>query len=130
MGVYKLPGYITETISLAMAQFFWGQSGPTRKVHWKSWDDMCTPKFLGGMGFKDLQIFNDVLLGRQAWRLVQQPNSLMGRVLKAKYFPSRPFLDSAMGFAGIYSWRSIWSVKALVKEGVLWRIGDGEKVNI
>ncbi|XP_019108059.2 uncharacterized mitochondrial protein AtMg00310-like [Beta vulgaris subsp. vulgaris] len=130
MGVYKLPGSIIDKISAAMARFFWGQTGPTRKIHWRNWETMCTPKFLGGMGFNDLRVFNDALLGRQAWRLVQRPGSPMGRVMQVKYYPNRSFLDASLGCAGSYSWSSIWSVKALVKEGMLWRIGDGKKVNI
>lgn len=91
---------------------------------------MCTPKFLGGMGFKDLRVLNDALLGRQAWRLVQHTESLMGRVIKAKYYPKTSFLDALLGVAGSFSWRSIWNLKALIKEGALWQIGDGSQVNL
>lgn len=70
MGVYKLPYFINEKVNSTMTLFFWGQIGPNQKIHWKNWDNMCTPKILGGMGFKDLRVFNDALLGRQAWRLV------------------------------------------------------------
>lgn len=82
---------------------------------------MCTPKFLGGIGFKDLRVFNDALLERQAWRLVQR-ESLMGHVMQAQYYLNRSFLDDSLGCAGSYSWSSIWNAKALVKEGVLWCI--------
>ena len=33
-------------------------------------------KCLGGLGFKDLVLFNDVLLGLQAWRLICEPHVL------------------------------------------------------
>lgn len=79
------------------------------------------------MGFKDLRVLNDALLGKQAWRLVEHPESLMGRV---KYYPNITFLNVTLGSAGSCSWSSIWSAKDLVKEGVLWRIGNGKQVNI
>lgn len=56
---------------------------------------MCTLKFLDGMGFKDLRIFNDALHGRQAWILVQHVESLMERALKAKYYPTKSFLEAS-----------------------------------
>ncbi|KAL2930942.1 hypothetical protein RDABS01_036352 [Bienertia sinuspersici] len=38
--------------------------------------------------------------------------------------------NSALGLGLSYSWRSIWSVVAFVKEGVIWRVGDGRSVDI
>ncbi|XP_021736509.1 uncharacterized protein LOC110703057 [Chenopodium quinoa] len=129
MGVYKFPSSVIQSIRSAMAKFFWG-SGARRKIHWKSWDVMCTPKCVGGMGFKDLEVFNIALLGKQAWRLVWKDESLLGRVMSAKYYPNSSFLDSYLGVSRSFSWRRIWSAKALLKEGLIWRIGNGSTVNI
>ncbi|XP_021750437.1 uncharacterized protein LOC110716111 [Chenopodium quinoa] len=130
MGVYKFSSLIIQRIHSAMARFWWGSSEGKRKIHWKNWDYMCTLKCLGGMGFRDLSVFNDALLGRKAWRLATAPSSFLCRVFKAKYYPHSDFLDSYLGYAGSYSWRSIWSSKAIVKEGVLWKVGNGRNINL
>ncbi|XP_021717925.1 uncharacterized protein LOC110685709 [Chenopodium quinoa] len=119
VGVYKFSSSVIRSIQSAMAKFFWGHTGSQRKIHWKSWDTMSTPKCLGGMRFKDLEVFNVALLGKQAWKLVHKENYLYSRVMKAKYFPNSSFLDSFLGTAGSYCWRSIWSAKALSKEGLI-----------
>ncbi|XP_048499407.1 putative ribonuclease H protein At1g65750 isoform X2 [Beta vulgaris subsp. vulgaris] len=130
MGVYKLPISVIQKIHSAMARFWWGSSNTQRKIHWKSWESLCTLKCLGGMGFKDLRVFNDALLGRQAWRLVREPNALFARVMKAKYYSKCDFLDAPLGCSSSYSWSSIWSSKALLKEGVVWRVGNGTCIKI
>lgn len=85
---------------------------------------------LRGLGFRDMAVFNEALLGRQEWRLVTCPDALFGRIMRNKYFPNQIFLNSALGFSCSYSWKSIWGSNSLVKEGLMWRVGDGTNINI
>ncbi|CAL1403866.1 unnamed protein product [Linum trigynum] len=82
------------------------------------------------MGFRSLHEFNLALLGKQFWNLLQKPNSLVARVMKSKYYPSRPILEAELGYNPSYVWRSLLAAQRVVKEGVRWRIGDGRKVDI
>ena len=43
---------------------------------------MTMAKSLGGLGFKDLEVFNLALLAKQSWRLVKEPEALWARVLR------------------------------------------------
>lgn len=75
-------------------------------------------------------MFNDALLGRQVWRIIQCEDSLLSKVLKAKYYLRSSFLEASLGSVGSYSWRNSWGSKSLVREGVLWRVGNGTNIKI
>ena len=64
-----------------------------RKMAWLSWEKMMLPKAMGGIGFRDMRAFNQVLLAKQAWRLIVKPNSLCAHLLKARYFPNGNLVD-------------------------------------
>lgn len=77
-----------------------------------------------------MDIFNKALLGRQSWRLISFPESLFGRVMRSKYDSNGDFLNAHLELSCSYSWKSIWGTKSLVKEGLIWRDGNGTKIDL
>lgn len=83
------------------------------------------------MGFRDLEDFNKSLLAKQIWRHVQNPTSLVGQILKSKYFPSTNILATKVKHNHSLIWWSLCSSAGLIKEeGLLWRIGNSQIVSI
>ena len=82
------------------------------------------------MGFRDLRLFNQALLAKQAWRLVQRPDSLYARVLKAKYYPKGNLLGTVFTSDGSPVWRGIEYGLELLKKRVVWRVGNGKSIQI
>ena len=50
--------------------------------------------------------------------------------MEAKYYQGGNFLDSDLGNKPSFAWRSIHSSCELLKEGLIWRVGNGEQVQI
>ena len=84
-----------------------GEKDGKRKPCWVAWDDMIKPKRWGGLGFRDIEMFNLALLARQAWRILKEPSSLSARVLKAVYYPNVDFLEAGLGVSPSRVWRAI-----------------------
>ncbi|KAK0579380.1 hypothetical protein LWI29_025445 [Acer saccharum] len=94
MSLFKLPKMLIDDLHRMCNRFWWGSSEDKSKLHWCEWKKMCKSKLEGGLGFRDLGLFNRALLAKQCWRLVRFPNSLAGKVLKSCYFPDSSFLDA------------------------------------
>jgi hypothetical protein len=60
---------------------------------------------------------------------MQHPDSLCAIVLKAKYFPESSILDAKPQFGMSYTWCNLLRGLEILKHGVVWRVGDGEKIN-
>ncbi|KAL5573013.1 hypothetical protein UlMin_022610 [Ulmus minor] len=130
MSCYILPDSLVHDIEAACARFWWGTSADSKKVHWKKWADLCRPKSEGGLGFRNLAHFNQALLGKQVWRLIQRPHSLLSRVFKAKYFHSSTIWHASANSKASYVWKSILWGRNLVAKGIRWRVGNGRSISV
>jgi hypothetical protein len=95
MGVFKFPMGLLDELQHIIRNFWWGDEEDRRRMHWMAWDKMTRPKSQGGIRFRDLRVFNHALLARQAWRLLAFPYSLCAKLLKARYYQTGDFLDTA-----------------------------------
>ena len=75
-------------------KFWWGYNGEARKVYWVKWERLCEAKEVGGMGLKEIRKFNQALLAKQVWRMIDNPDSLCHKVFKARFFPNCSILEA------------------------------------
>ena len=119
IGVFLLPKALCSDINSLMAKFFWGHKDKDKRIHWMNWSKLSLSKAQGGMGFRDLSCFNKALLAKQVWRLWKIPDSLIAKIMKAKYFPDDSILKAPLGKKPSFAWRSIHSSRDLLKEGLV-----------
>ena len=129
MSVFRLPTSLCKDIEAMIKKFWWGQE-EKKKIHWVKWSSLCSSKFVGGMGFRDFQHFNNALLAKQVWRLFHQKDTLLYRVFKSKFFPSGNIFDAAVPAKCSYAWRSILQAREVVQKGAIWRAGDGLSIKV
>ena len=130
MGCFKLPIGLCHEIEALIKKFWWGQRGDRREIHWVKWEDMTKSKIVGGMGFRDLALYNDSLLAKQAWLLLHNKTSLFYKVFKACFFPNSTIMEAANSRMGSYAWKSILRGRDIIQRGARWRVGNEENINI
>lgn len=83
-----------------------------------AWNKVAKKKDSGGLGFKEIIDFNLAMLAKVGWRLICNPDSLLARVLQAKYYPSLSFMDAPVGRSTSWGWKGILQGRKILKAGV------------
>ena len=126
MSCFKLSPGICKKITSMVSNYWWGSSVDNHKIHWLRWEKLTRPKIHGGMGFRDFNLFNQAMLGKQGWRLLMRPDSLCAKVLKGKYYPSTDFLSATKKKRSSATCRSILWGREELKKGLIKRVGPGD----
>ena len=82
------------------------------------------------MDFKDLALFIDALLAKQAWRLLHHKDSLFYRVFKSKFFLDCSVMEASENSLSSYAWNSILKGSDVLLKRARWRVGCGESINV
>ena len=128
MSCFKFPKGLIKDIEIMICKFWRGYNGDCKKVHWVKWEHLCQAKDCGGMGFKEIEKFNDALLAKQVWHMLKNLESLCHRVFKVHFFSDCSILEATNSANGSYAWKSILSAQDVVQKGLVWWIGDDKIV--
>ena len=129
MTCFKLPLSVCKQIQSALTRFWWDDREGNKKMAWVSWSEMALPKEQGGLGFRDFQCFNDAFLEKLSWRILHNPESLVGRVLLGKYCRDEDFLTCGDRSSMSHGWRGILIGRDLLVRNLGWALGDGKNYN-
>lgn len=130
MSCFLIPKDTCKKMRTVISNYWWGSSTDSKCIHWQRWELLTRRKEEGGMGFRDLHLFNLAMLGKQGWRLLDNPEPLCARVLKGQYFHDADFLSATRRKHASQTWRAILAGRDVLKKDIIKRIGNGNSTNI
>ncbi|XP_026378591.1 uncharacterized protein LOC113273032 [Papaver somniferum] len=119
MNCFKIPKTICNEINAIQRDFFWNkEQDKSIGVYYFDWDAVNKPKELGGLEFKNMEIFNMAMLTKIAWRLVSEPDSLWSSTMKASHYPNTEIirLDTKPKATDSWIWKGIMEGIALLQQ--------------
>ncbi|GER31074.1 RNA-directed DNA polymerase-like protein [Striga asiatica] len=131
MSCFLLPVNVCKEVCRLLAKFWWDKgNNQSRSMHWLAWDKMTLPKGEGGLGFQNIKLFNRALILKQLWRIFEQPELLMSKVLKCKYFPNCSMFDCQKNGGASWLWKSWTTLLPVLKIQVNIIIRNGANTSI
>ncbi|XP_062103031.1 uncharacterized protein LOC133814029 [Humulus lupulus] len=85
MSIFILPSKITAAIDKCCRDFLWGSRGNRSKFHLSSWEKVCLPKHLGGIGFREGKKWNVAVMAKYIWASSSKQDCLWVKWINSIY---------------------------------------------
>jgi len=130
LSFFKAPHAVCHKISSIQRGFLWTGGDDQKHISWVSWENVCKPKEEGGLGIKDIRMFNCALLAKWKWRMLSEEKGKWKDILLSKYSPGTVSNSKTLS----WWWKDLSKASEEGEEEgwfpkhVAWKVGSGDKV--
>ncbi|KAL4182427.1 hypothetical protein AMTRI_Chr11g93310 [Amborella trichopoda] len=109
--------------------FLWVGEAEKRGVHLIKWKTVCLPVAEGGLGVRDMADFNIAGMMKLAWRIFENPSTLLARFFKHRYFRNSSIWEAEGRRGCSHAWKGILLGLFHLRGKLLWNIGNDQLVD-
>ncbi|RVW99827.1 putative ribonuclease H protein [Vitis vinifera] len=130
LSLFVIPKRVCARLEKIQRDFLWGGGALENKPHLVCWKVICAAKKDGGLGIRNLAIFNKALLGKWLWRFANENESLWKQIISSKYdlqdggWCSKGVRDRY----GVGVWKAIRNGWENFRSHSRFLVGDGTRV--
>ncbi|GKB93703.1 hypothetical protein Tco_0979840 [Tanacetum coccineum] len=127
--VFFLPKTNIKEIDSILKSFLWSQG---EKINGKAkiaWKNACKPKQCGGLGFKPIEKWNEVLIIKHLWNVASKKDSLWVKWVNIYRLKGRNVWEVANDEIPSWGWRKLMELRKQVRPYIRHCLGNGESTN-
>lgn len=95
-----------------------------------AWSEVCYPKKEGGLGLKDLEVWNISSMLRQVWTLFACALSIWVAWIQAYMLKGRSFWSVSIPQSCSWCWRKVLKLRFIAKNFIKFEVGDGKMIHL
>jgi len=128
----KLPSFIKNRIKHIISSFLSrGAKNPTG-FHFASCSTVAKPKYLGGWGIRDINLFNKALVAKSMWRVFFH-QGLWSLIMRKKYLKGLDVVTWLKKHTLVFKiaslvWRNLMTTLPIIKRWLTWKVGSGQRI--
>jgi hypothetical protein len=123
------PQTVIKSIRNLQRNFLWHGHKQGKKWALVSWEKICKPTSLGGLGLRDPGKLNNVMGEKIWWHWLKYPNELWARLWKQKYTPhlqQEQLIRLDDQIQGSNIWNVAWRNRPLIQKHAFWEVRNGQ----
>ncbi|GJX65445.1 RNA-directed DNA polymerase, eukaryota, reverse transcriptase zinc-binding domain protein [Tanacetum coccineum] len=128
-SVFLLPKNVIYEINKMLKGFLWCQGELTKGKAKISWKSICKPKEQGGLGIKNLQVWNEVLIVKQLWKVIAKKDTLWVKWVNTENLKGKSIWEITAKTNSSAGWKEMLKLRDKIRNHVLWKIGNGMSIN-
>lgn len=119
-SVFLLPKLVISDINKILKGFLWCQG--KAKIAWKQ---VCKPKVEGGVGIKDLELWNETLMTKHLWNVASSKESLWVKWVNVVRLKGASVWEFTCDKSSSAGWKQIMALRDKMRAYVISKVGDG-----
>ena len=129
-SIFLLPISTVKDIEKVLKGFLWCQGDLGRGRAKIAWKTLCKPKMQGGLGFKDLGKWNEVLLTKHIWNIAANKKSFWVKWVHMVKLRGLSFWEVNTEYNDCWNWKNLLGLRDNVKKYIEFKIGNGRKIYV
>ncbi|XP_074318519.1 uncharacterized protein LOC141655332 [Silene latifolia] len=113
--IFILPKTVIKKIEGLCRNYLWHGTDNKETPALVSWDQICHKKKHGGLGLRDLHVWNVAAIGKYVWWVAMKADHLWVRWVHAIYIKSQSWADYQPAIGSSWAWKKICQVKNIYK---------------
>ena len=124
-SIFILPNQCLKKLEQMCNAFLWSGAPNSARGAKISWDIVCSPKEIGGLGLKRLSSWNTILALKLIWLLFTAAGSLWVSWVRLHLIGRRNFWDLNPATSGSWIWRRLCKLRQIARPFIICEVGSG-----
>ncbi|XP_056687933.1 uncharacterized protein [Spinacia oleracea] len=114
--IYILPKNVLQEITKICRAFLWSGHAYSSKPSSGAWHKTCSSKQIGGLGFRDVVLWNTANMGKYVWGLATKQDNIWVKWVTSAYLKNGEWWGYQPSNSASRYWKKICEIKGLLKQ--------------